>query len=272
MSASELDRYGLSNALKLACRRAVKQVLATKISFDEITIDGTVNFLADTPLSERVTILKKADFLVKEVSAASIIAKVARDNYMIKMSEKYPNYGFEKHVGYGTAAHQSALSRLGPCPEHRRSFRPIRELLESTHVDPSAATATRSSTDLVTPTRSFRQNTTKIGQTAEAAVLDFLVKNGHRSIAQNFKTKLYEIDLITTFENQIFFTEVKFRKSSSHGSPLASITPQKQRQITFAAESFLATHPEFKHLAPKLAVAGVIPPNYHVETWFPLED
>lgn len=101
VKADEIDQFGLGPALKLAARRAVKQILAQKIKFDNIVIDGTINLLADTPLEERVTLLPKADNLVKEVSAASIIAKVARDQYMVKLGEKYPLYGFEKHVGYG---------------------------------------------------------------------------------------------------------------------------------------------------------------------------
>ena len=101
VSASELDRIGLSAALKLATRRAVKPVLAQlstqspKSAPVDIIIDGTVNFLSTTPLVDRVTVLKKADALVKEVSAASIIAKVARDQYMINLAGEYPAYGFE---------------------------------------------------------------------------------------------------------------------------------------------------------------------------------
>ena len=119
VSAEELDRIGLSKALRKACRDAVKQI---KAPFHEIIIDGTVNFLRDTPLAGYVQVLKKADLLVPEVSAASIVAKVARDNYMYKLAEKYPGYGFEKHVGYGTAAHYEGLRAQGPCPIHRMSF------------------------------------------------------------------------------------------------------------------------------------------------------
>ena len=129
VSAEELDEIGLSMALCKACREAVKQI---HVPFHEIVIDGTVNFLRDTPLASHVQVLKKADLLVPEVSAASIVAKVARDNYMYKLAEKYPGYGFEKHVGYGTAAHKAAIEKLGVCPEHRKSFRPVAQYVGST--------------------------------------------------------------------------------------------------------------------------------------------
>ena len=129
VASAEIDRYGLGPSLKLAARRAVKQVLAQKVFFDEIIIDGTINLLAETPLSEHTSTLKKGDNLIKEISAASIIAKVARDIYMQKIAAQYPQYGFEKHVGYGTALHQQALEQFGPTPEHRKSFRPIQKYI-----------------------------------------------------------------------------------------------------------------------------------------------
>ena len=121
VSSQEIDELGLAASLKLAARRAVEAVQKSHVPFTEIIIDGTINFLAGTKLENYVTILPKADFLIKEVSAASIIAKVARDHYMYEHEEKYPAYGFEKHVGYGTAAHQKALKEHGVCPEHRRA-------------------------------------------------------------------------------------------------------------------------------------------------------
>lgn len=281
VSASELDRYGLSNALKLACRRAVKQVLAAKIGFDEITVDGTVNFLADTPLSERVTILKKADFLVKEVSAASIIAKVARDNYMIKMSEKYPNYGFEKHVGYGTAAHKQALLQHGICPEHRRSFRPIRELLSAedgpaaTVRPPKQKVAILASNDAthrttLSSTATPQLTSTERGQAGEQAVIDYLQAQDHQIVAHNYKTKSCEIDIISTHDGKIYFTEVKYRQSADHGTALAQITPQKLEQMRYAANLFLAQHPNFSALQPLLAGASVNGPNFQLQDWIVL--
>lgn len=259
VTAAELDRYGLSASLKLATRRAIKPILATKTRFDEIIIDGTVNFLQTTPLRDHVTTLKRADHLVKEVSAASIIAKVARDQYMINLTARYPGYGFEKHVGYGTAQHRAALTELGPCPEHRLSFRPLQAYAPN---QPSKSPATCCDS----------YNTTTKGHAAESAVKSFLEAKIHTFIAQNFRTKAYEIDLITTKDRKIYFTEVKYSRSHlREGSPLVRITPEKQQRMSFAATAFLKTHPEFQSYAPQLAVAAVSGDNFQVETWFPLD-
>lgn len=241
VSSKELDEIGLAKALKLATRRAVEEVRAKNVPFSEIIIDGTINFLAGTSLERYVTILPKADFLVKEVSAASIIAKVARDHYMYELGQKYPGYGFEKHVGYGTAAHQKALKELGPCEEHRMSFRPVKE--------------------------NVVKNTTKIGKKAEDIVADYLRSQGHEIIVQNYKTKAYEIDIISTFKNDIYFTEVKYRKTATHGEPLEAITAKKQEQMHFAAEAFLHTHPQLKNKNPHLAAAGVAGTDYGLTEW-----
>jgi len=122
--ASEIDDIGLTKAVAKAMHLAY-QALGEQA--DEIIIDGNVNFLEDVKGARAVI---KADQTVPEVAAASIVAKVARDAYMVEMSGKYPGYGFEKHVGYGTAAHKQALEKLGVLPIHRRSFKPIIDLLK----------------------------------------------------------------------------------------------------------------------------------------------
>lgn len=242
VSSRELDKYGLAQSLRLATRRAVKQILSTKTPFDEIIIDGTINFLDDTPLEDCVTTLKKADSLIKEVSAASIIAKVARDEYMIDIATQYPEYGFENHVGYGTAQHRAALEQYGPCSEHRTSFKPIQ--------------------------KNVVKNTTKIGNKAENIVANHLVNQGHRILARNHKTKFYEIDIISIKDKDIYFTEVKYRKTSSRGTPLEQITIKKQQQMRFATEAFLKYQPYLKSLNPHLAAAAVSGPDFHFDDWF----
>lgn len=136
VDAAELDELGLSEGLKQATIRAVESIHAP---YHEIIIDGTINFLKETAKGKYVTTLPKADALVPAVSAASIIAKVARDHFMEEQSQKYPAYGFESHVGYGTAKHQAALQAHGITPLHRRSFAPIKKILvNSEPIAPSA--------------------------------------------------------------------------------------------------------------------------------------
>jgi len=135
VSAGELDDVGMSQALRLATWRAVKQIQAQcrekKLAFDEIVIDGTVNFLADTALEQYVTVMAKADGLIPSVSAASIIAKVARDQFMAEQDTVYPGYGFASNAGYGVAKHRAAIERLGVTPLHRLSFAPLQKYVDS---------------------------------------------------------------------------------------------------------------------------------------------
>lgn len=126
VSAQEVDTYGLTRAVGLAMERALAEIT---ISFDVLVIDGSYNFFPSDPRSQAII---KADQSVPTVSAASIIAKVARDNWMItQAATQYPQYQFDKHVGYGTALHKAQLLRYGITPLHRRSYKPIRALTPS---------------------------------------------------------------------------------------------------------------------------------------------
>ena len=123
VTPEEVDAIGLTEAVRLAMRRAVEQIGHT---YDQLIIDGNYNFLPDMPLS---TCLIKADDIIPSVSAASIVAKVARDRYMEEAALLHPQYGFESHVGYGTKKHQEALASHGITPLHRRSYKPIKAYL-----------------------------------------------------------------------------------------------------------------------------------------------
>jgi len=120
VTSAEIDQIGLGPALKLG---AVRAVAALECHFDLIIIDGTINFLPE----HNVITLPKADLLVPEVAAASIVAKVARDAYMQRLHAQDPRFGFNRHVGYGTALHALQLNTHGPGSQHRRSVKPVRE-------------------------------------------------------------------------------------------------------------------------------------------------
>jgi ribonuclease HII len=122
---AEIDEHGLTQAMRLAVKRALTALKVTHQ--DEIIMDGAINYCS--PEFTNVQCVIKADSLHPIVSAASIYAKVTRDNYMVELARKYPGYGFEKHVGYGTAAHTQALRELGVCVEHRMSYKPIKAFM-----------------------------------------------------------------------------------------------------------------------------------------------
>lgn len=121
-----VDEIGINKAVGLAMQRALEMIAAT---YDEVIIDGDINYLSESPKSRAII---RADATVPAVSAASIVAKVVRDNYMTELSLKYPGYGFEKHVGYGTALHIEKLKLHGVSDQHRLSYKPIKALLKVT--------------------------------------------------------------------------------------------------------------------------------------------
>lgn len=123
VSASEVDDLGLTKATSLACARALKHAPKNI----EIIIDGSVNYLHDNKLART---LINADDSVPAVSAASIVAKVARDEFMEVQSKQYPCYRFESNAGYGTAQHKTAIDENGLTPIHRWSFKPIKNFME----------------------------------------------------------------------------------------------------------------------------------------------
>jgi ribonuclease HII len=126
-SVEEIDRFNILRATFMAMRRAVTALPQMP---DEVIVDGKLC----PPLDCRVRAVVKADATVAQVSAASILAKTARDAEMCRLHQVYPLYGFEQHKGYGTPEHLRALREHGVCPIHRRSFAPVRDLLPQTKV------------------------------------------------------------------------------------------------------------------------------------------
>lgn len=277
VSSTEIDEVGLSKALRLATRRAVEQIQKTKVPFSEIIIDGTMNFLVGTKLEKYVSTLKKGDFLMKEISAASILAKVERDKYMAELDAVYPEYGFGKHVGYGTAAHQKAMEEFGLTPEHRRSFRPVREIAEGkTTAKPKNATRLKTAAEPKNAseqkiTNKQKTTTKQLGDRGEQVVVDYLESSGHEIVARNYKTKLFEVDIISRKNEMLYFTEVKYRSDHDFGEALDFIDKKKQKKMHLAVEGFMAIHPGYADFRPTLAVAAV-DKDFSLEEWFELSE
>ena len=295
VSAQELDDIGMSEALRLATRRAVEQIQTQcrqqNLAFSEIIIDGKVNFLRGTALEKFAMTMPKADGLIPSVSAASIVAKVARDQFMAEQDAVYPGYGFKSNAGYGVAKHRAAIERLGVTPLHRLSFAPLAKYAVTPRAVPqkksgqlyvgpryfsdgaraaelhqdainysaeaalifSGDTAPDSSICINEKTMTTRQ----IGDKGEQAAADWLTADGHEIVARNWRTRYCEIDIVSVKGEVLYFTEVKYRKNDDFGDGLAAITAKKQRQMRFAAELFLAGKPECSGMAAKLLAASV---------------
>ena len=300
VSAQELDNIGMSEALRLATRRAVEQIQAQcrqqNLAFSEIIIDGKVNFLRGTALEKFVAAIPKADGLIPSVSAASIVAKVARDQFMAEQDVVYPGYGFKSNAGYGVAKHRAAIERLGVMPLHRLSFAPLAKYADnkakprtvpqktvvqsgepsvgypqkiirgprkvaqifSENITPDAGNVARIDLSNTISSETKKSMTTRqIGDKGEQAAADWLTARGHEIVARNWRTRYCEIDIVSVKGKVLYFTEVKYRKNDDFGDGLAAITAKKQRQMRFAAELFLAGKPECSGMAAKLLAASV---------------
>lgn len=219
VTAPEIDTLGMTKSLKLAARRAYNQLSdEAKTRAEQIAIDGNIMML-DDPRS--FTIIK-GDNKVKAISAASIIAKVTRDYYMVhEVAPKYPAYGFDRHVGYGTDMHRSAIKKYGPIPGlHRYTFQPIKSMISGS------------------PSKVDRVSGTP-GRRAEAVAAEYLENESYKVIARNWKTRECEIDIVASRDDVLCFVEVKYREDNRHGDGVSAITSKKLAQMKFSAKVYL---------------------------------
>jgi ribonuclease HII len=117
-SAAEVDEQGLVPATRAAMQRAVE-------ALDPIPTFLLIDHIRLPELENRQEAITRGDQSVLSIAAASVVAKVWRDRLMTELEMRFAGYGFDRHKGYGTALHRQALERLGPCPEHRRSYAPV---------------------------------------------------------------------------------------------------------------------------------------------------
>lgn len=214
-SCLEIDKVNILQATKSAMISAIGQLqpAADLLLLDAVRLD-------QLPLIQRSII--RGDAEVNAIAAASILAKTERDHYMEVLAEEFPQYGFEKHKGYGTRAHYEALEKYGPCPEHRLSF--LSKLCFGTS----------------------ENSALHVGHEAEAKVARHLEEQGYRILEQNFCLPGFaEIDLIAVKNNTLYIIEVKARRGSelvsAEEAALRAIDRQKIQKIrqlgTYYAQS-----------------------------------
>lgn len=124
-SVEEIDRINIRQAGLLAMKRALDGVLAQVDALHHLLVDARIVPGTELPQTDLI----KGDARSLSIAAASILAKVERDAYMVRMAAEYPEYGFDKHKGYGTADHLAAIHAHGVTPLHRRTFEPIKTML-----------------------------------------------------------------------------------------------------------------------------------------------
>jgi len=172
------------------------------------------------------------DRTVNAISAASILAKTFRDKLMQGLSRRWPGYGFEKHKGYGTKAHYEALQRLGPCPQHRLTFRGVsNKTPEPPHIC--------------------------LGKTGEDSATALLHQSGMCILARNWRKGRLELDIVCRDKDTIVFVEVKTRRAFGLSTPADAITPAKRRMVARAAQAWLAANKAW-HLPCRFDVVCVV--------------
>jgi ribonuclease HII len=125
ISPQQIDEMNILQASLFAMKTAAEDLTVRP---DHVFVDGNktlIDCFCDN------TAIIKGDSRVAEISAASILAKVERDAQMLELHKQYPEYGFDKHKGYPTKVHREILNEIGPCPEHRRSYAPVRDALNN---------------------------------------------------------------------------------------------------------------------------------------------
>lgn len=225
----EIDRINILQATYKAMRMAIGRL---KLKVQHILVDGR-------PLPDKIypqTAIIGGDRTCYSIAAASIIAKVYRDQLMVAYDRVFPGYGFAQHKGYGTRAHLRAIAEQKPCPIHRLTFAGVQE-----HV-----------IDLASVT-----NSRYLGKYGEDLAALNLFRQGYQILERNFHLGAYgELDIIARQGEWLCFIEVKTQRHKKFGDPVEWVDEQKMRQLQLLAEGYLAQHPELE-LGCRFDVIGV---------------
>ena len=241
-----IDELGIVPSTKLAMRDAIR---AIRWRIDFLLIDAVTNIGIATPSKSII----RGDSKSLSIAAASIVAKVTRDRIMTDdLESQYSGYGFAQHKGYGTAAHMEALQKFGPCPIHRRTFKPVAKII----ADKSWAFLSATSASNIA-SRGEMNLPSGLGLNAEEAAANHLRQLGYRIIDRNYKTRHGEIDIIAKIGTEWVFVEVKGRNSTKFGRPIEALTPAKLQRIENVALAYLASEVGSKIVDWRIDFVGV---------------
>ena len=257
VEAAEIDRLNILQASLKAMRMALD---ALDTAPDRVLIDG--HMTAQSPYPEQAIVDGDARSL--SIAAASIVAKVRRDRLMCDYADRYPEYGFASHKGYGSSEHLAALSAHGPCALHRRSFGPVAELVAEPRSELYASFA-EGLGDCATPGELerlaqlikqaadqigageleelraiYRERQHKFGDTGrkgETEAADYLQSRGYQILARRYRAAGSELDLIAKDGDELVFVEVKTTRGTAR--PEQRVDRAKRRRLTRVARQYL---------------------------------
>jgi len=220
VSPQEVDSLGIVAATRKAMLLAV-QDLPEHPSF--LLIDALPLPQSGTPFKAIV----KGDQRCLSIAAASIVAKVTRDRIMVEEDVRYPGYAFAVNKGYPTRAHIEHLQRLGPCLIHRRSFAPVRALLDG---------------NIIGSTHSR-----KLGELGERAARGYIERMGFTILDTSYRCPYGEVDIIALDGDSLVFLEVRTRSSNALGRPEESMPLSKGRKLIATAETYLQSRTDLPY-------------------------
>lgn len=212
---SEIDRNRMSWAVRTAFRRAMAP-LAGKAGVFLVDGNGVPG------LEFPCRFIVKGDSKSLSIAAASVVAKVTRDDMMLRAHREYPAYGFHRHKGYGTREHIAAIESLGPCPIHRMSFQPLSTMFQTGQLT------------------LFPPEAGGPGRAAERSAAEYYQRLGYTVLCRNWRCPLGEIDLILSRGDTVVFVEVKSSFMGFEEKALQRVTPGKVKRVSQAAGVWLA--------------------------------
>ena len=223
----EIDRTNIVSATHKAMRKALGQI---RERIDYILVDG--NRFPDRIYPQ--TNIVGGDRKSFTIAAASILAKVYRDRLMKKYDKLFPEYGFGKHMGYGTKEHREAIKKHNPCPIHRRSFSGVKEYVEG-----------------------IFKNNKSVGKYGEQIAVKYLFDKDFEIVETNYRKGSFgEIDIIAKKDEALYFVEVK-TQTGNYFPPELKVDDYKMKQIARIAEEYIFEK-EIEGVDVKFSVISVL--------------